>query len=167
MPLVKNGAPAADAFVSIADGEALPDGPVIVSAERLLSEGPALSARNGDLGVAWPNNRDVAELQPFLSRLSLIALTFPKFRDGRAYSQARLLRERFGFKGELRAVGNVLRDQVLFMVRAGFDAFSLEKEADAAAFGKAVATYSVFYQPTGDGRATVRDARRAELAAQG
>ncbi|MFG1298306.1 DUF934 domain-containing protein [Xanthobacter sp. V3C-3] len=161
MPLVKNGAAAADPFVTVADGEPLPDGAVIVTAERLLAEGPALAGRNGELGVLWPNNRDVAELAPYLDRLSLVALVFPKFRDGRAYSQARLLRERFGFRGELRATGNVLRDQVLMMVRAGFDAFALEKQADADAFGKAIATYSVFYQPTGDRRATVRDARTA------
>ena len=107
MPLVKNGALAADLFVAVADGEPLPDGPVIVSAARLLADGPALIIRNGEIGVAWPNDKDVAELQPFLSRLSLITLAFPKFRDGRAYSQARLLRERYGYKGELRAVGNV------------------------------------------------------------
>ncbi|MFG1276076.1 DUF934 domain-containing protein [Xanthobacter autotrophicus] len=167
MPLVKNGALAADLFVAVADGEPLPDGPVIVSAARLLADGPALIIRNGEIGVAWPNDKDVAELQPFLSRLSLITLAFPKFRDGRAYSQARLLRERYGYKGELRAVGNVLRDQVLMMVRAGFDAFSLEKAADVEAFGKAVATYSVFYQPTGDHRPTVRDARTAPAATGG
>ena len=165
MPLVKNGAPAADLFTAVADGEPLPDGPVIVSAARLLADEPVLTTRNGEIGVAWPNDRDVAELQPFLSRLSLITLAFPKFRDGRAYSQARLLRERYGYKGELRAVGNVLRDQVLMMVRSGFDAFALEKEADAEAFGKALATYSVFYQPTGDRRSTVRDARTAPAAA--
>lgn len=161
MPLVKNGASVADAFIAVADDEPLPDGAVLVSAARLLAEGAALAARNGEVGVIWPNNRDVAELAPYLDRLSLVALVFPKFRDGRAYSQARLLRERFGFRGELRATGNVLRDQVLMMVRAGFDAFALEKQADADAFGKAIATYSVFYQPTGDRRATVRDARTA------
>lgn len=164
MPLFKNGAPAADAFIAVADDTPIPDGPVLVSAERLLAEGEALSARNGEIGVLWPNARDLAELVPFLPRLSLVALTFPKFRDGRAYSQARLLRERYGFKGELRAVGNVLRDQVLLMLRAGFDAFAFEKAADAAAFGEAAASYSVFYQPTGDGRATVRDARRVQAA---
>lgn len=164
MPLVKNGAIAADPFTAIADDADLTDGPVLVCADRLLSGGAELLGRNGEIGVAWPNDRDVALLQPFLPRLSLVTLTFPKFRDGRAYSQARLLRERFGYKGELRAVGNVLRDQTLLMVRAGFDAFGFEKAADAEAFSKALATYSVFYQPTGDGRATARDLRRAGTA---
>lgn len=167
MPLVKAGAIAEDAFVAVADDAALPDGAVIVSAERLLKDADALAARNGEIGVAWPNARDVAELKPFLSRLSLVALNFPKFRDGRAFSQARLLRERYGFKGELRATGNVLRDQALMMARSGFDAFAFEKEADAAAFGEALSTYSVFYQPTGDGRTTARDARRALADAEG
>ncbi|GLI25378.1 uncharacterized protein (DUF934 family) [Xanthobacter flavus] len=161
MPLVKNGAPAEDIFTAVADDAALPDGPVLVSAERFLKEADTLVARNDEIGVLWPNARDVAELKPYLSRLSVVALTFPKFRDGRAYSQARLLRERYGFKGELRAVGNVLRDQALMMARAGFDAFAFEKAADADAFNKALATYSHFYQPTGDGRATARDVRVA------
>ncbi|MEP9352143.1 DUF934 domain-containing protein [Xanthobacter sp. KR7-65] len=167
MPLVKNGAPAEDPFVAVADDAPLPDGPALISAARLLAEDAALAGRNGPLGVVWPNSRDVAELAPFLPRLDLVALEFPKFRDGRAYSQARLLRERHGFKGELRAVGNVLRDQVLLMLRAGFDAFAFDKDADAAAFGAAASTYSVFYQPTGDGRTTARDARRALAKAGG
>ena len=86
---------------------------------------------------------------------------FTNFRDGRAYSQARLLRERYHFRGELRATGQVLRDQLLFLQRGGFDAFEVTKEADAAAFAEAVHRYSVFYQPTGDGRARTLTARRA------
>src|SRR5262249_17292732 len=96
-----------------------------------------------------------------ISTGSLVALVFPNFRDGRAYSQARLLRERHQFRGELRATGQVLRDQLLFMQRAGFDAFEVTKDADAAAFAAAVQRYSVFQQPTGDGRASTLTARRA------
>lgn len=161
MPLVKSGAVTADPFVFVADGEALPEGAVIVSAARLLSGDPALAAHRGPLGVAWPNDKDVGLLAPHLPRLALVALAFPKFRDGRAFSQARLLRERHGFQGEVRATGNVLQDQVLFMTRSGFDAVALEKDEDAAAFKAALGRYSVFYQPTGDGRATVRDLRSA------
>ena len=69
-------------------------------------------------------------------------------------SQARLLKERYNYRGELRATGQVLRDQFLFMLRAGFDAFDVKKESDAQAFADTVARYSVFYQPTGDGRIT-------------
>jgi uncharacterized protein (DUF934 family) len=108
----------------------------------------------GRTGVIWPNNRDLDDLVPYLDRLALVALVFPTFRDGRAYSQARLLRERYGYHGEMRATGQVLRDQFLFMTRAGFDAFEVKKPADAEAFAGTVQRYSVFYQPTGDGRLT-------------
>lgn len=164
MPLVKNGAVAADTFAPVADDEALPEGPILVSADRFLKDADTLVTRNAPLGVSWPNSKDVSDLQPYLGRLDLVALTFPKFRDGRAFSQARLLRERFGFKGEVRAIGNVLQDQLLLMVRSGFDAFALEKAADAEAFDAALGRYSIFYQPTGDGRRTVREARAAASA---
>ncbi len=111
---------------------------------------PSCCRRVGPIGVLWPNDRNVAELAPYLDRLALVALVFPNFKDGRAYSQARLLRERHGFRGELRATGQVLRDQFLFLFRAGFDAFEVTKPADAGAFAEAVARYSVFYQPATD-----------------
>src|SRR6202040_2185909 len=82
-----------------------------------------------------------------------VALQFPKFRDGRAYSQARLLRETYGFRGTLRATGDVLRDQFHFLVRAGFDSFDVKKAADARVFAEVLARYSVVYQPSADGRA--------------
>jgi len=91
-------------------------------------------------------------------------LVFPIFRDGRAYSQARLLRERHAFKGELRATGQVLRDQFLFMLRAGFDAFEVKKEKDAQVFAEVAHRFSVFYQPTGDGRVTAFHRRLMHLA---
>jgi uncharacterized protein (DUF934 family) len=155
MPLVKNGKIAADIFVHVADDAELPEGgAVLVSAARFLEDPKALLARMGELGVIWPNNRDLDDLLPYLDRLAAVALVFPSFRDGRAYSQARLLRERHGYAGELRATGQVLRDQFLFMLRAGFDALEVKKESDAEAFALTAKRYSVFYQPTGDGRIT-------------
>jgi uncharacterized protein (DUF934 family) len=163
MPLVKNGTIATDIFVHVPDGAELPDdGAVMVSAARFLKDPEALLRRAGKLGVIWPNNRDVDDLVPFLDRLAAVALVFPSFRDGRAYSQARLLRERHGYDGELRASGQVLRDQFVFMLRAGFDAFEVKKDSDAEAFGVSAKRYSVFYQPTGDGRITALH-RRMQL----
>ena len=153
MPLVKNGRIATDLYLHVADGAELPgDGAVLVSAARFLEDPEALLKRAGKTGVIWPNNRDVDDLVPYLDRLAAIALVFPSFRDGRAYTQARLLRERHGYDGELRASGQVLRDQFVFMLRAGFDAFEVRKQSDAEAFDEAIRRYSVFYQPTGDGR---------------
>ncbi len=155
MPLVKNGKIATDIFVHVTDGAELPgDGAVLVSAARFLEDPDTLLKRAGKLGVIWPNNRDVDDLVPYLDRLAVVGLMFPTFRDGRAYSQARLLRERYGYDGELRATGQVLRDQFMFMLRAGFDALEAKKQSDVEAFALTSKRYSVFYQPTGDGRLT-------------
>jgi uncharacterized protein (DUF934 family) len=163
MPLVKNGKITPDVFVHVADGAELPgDGAVLISATRFLEDPETLSRRAVKTGVIWPNNRDLDDLVPYLDRLAAVALVFPSFRDGRAYSQARLLRERYGYEGELRATGQVLRDQFVFMLRAGFDTFEVKKQSDAEAFASTVKRYSVFYQPTGDGRVTALN-RRMQL----
>jgi uncharacterized protein (DUF934 family) len=163
MPLVKNAKLTTDDFVHVADDGELPgNGAVLISAARFLQDPEAVLRHAGKTAVIWPNNRDVDDLVPFLDRLAAVALVFPTFRDGRAYSQARLLRERFGFGGELRAIGQVLRDQFVFMLRAGFDAFEVKKQADAEAFAATAKRYSVFYQPTGDGRITALH-RRMQL----
>ena len=160
MPLVKGGKITDDAFVRLADDAELPEsGDVLVSAARFLENPGALFGRAGKVGVIWPNSRDVDDLVPYLDRLAAIALVFPTFRDGRAYSQARLLRETYEFRGELRATGDVLRDQFMFLLRAGFDAFEVKKDADAAVFASEIARHSVFYQPTGDGRVAASRAR--------
>ncbi|WP_027553917.1 DUF934 domain-containing protein [Bradyrhizobium sp. Cp5.3] len=163
MPLVNGGKIVDDSFVKLAVDTPLPEGgDILVPAERFLGDAEAFLARAGKVGVIWPNNRDIDELVPFLGRLAAVALVFPTFRDGRAYSQARLLRERFNYRGEVRATGQVLRDQFVFMLRAGFDAFDVKKQADAEAFMQTAKRYSVFYQPTGDGRITALH-RRMQL----
>ena len=163
MPLVNGGKIADDSFVKLVVDTPLPEGgDILVPAERFLSDADALLKRGGKVGVIWPNNRDIAELVPYLGKIAVVALVFPSFRDGRAYSQARLLRERYNYRGDLRATGQVLRDQFVFMSRAGFDAFEVKKDADADAFAETVKRYSVFYQPTGDGRVTALN-RRMQL----
>jgi uncharacterized protein (DUF934 family) len=151
MRLVRAGRIVADQYVRVLDDAPIPDGvPVIVPAARFLADAEEILGREAPTGVLWPNNRRIVELAPHLDRLALVALEFPSFKDGRAYSQARVLREQYGFHGEMRATGNVLRDQFLFLLRAGFDAFEVVKDADAAVFAESVARYSVFYQPAGD-----------------
>jgi uncharacterized protein (DUF934 family) len=153
MPLVKAGQIVSDPYLRILDDAPIPDdAAVIVPAARLLADAAELTKRSAPLGVLWPNDRKLAELEPYLDQLALIALTFPTFKDGRAYSQARILRERYQFRGELRATGQVLRDQFLFLLRAGFDSFEVMKDADARAFKDAIHRYSVFYQPAADGQ---------------
>jgi uncharacterized protein (DUF934 family) len=162
MRLVRGGRIVADHYVRVLDDAPIPDGvPVIVPAARFLADAEEILRREAPTGVLWPNNRRIAELVPHLDRLALVALEFPSFKDGRAYSQARVLREQYGFHGEMRATGNVLRDQFLFLFRAGFDAFEVVKDADASVFAEAVARYSVFYQPAGDRRIPALRARLA------
>ena len=127
MPLVKAGQIVEDQYVRVEDDAPLPDGvPVLLTAARFLADARDLVERDAPVGVIWPNDRRVTELAPWIDRLALIALVFPKFKDGRAYSQARLLRERYAFRGELRATGEVLRDQFQFLLRSGFDAFEVK-----------------------------------------
>jgi uncharacterized protein (DUF934 family) len=153
MPLVEGGRIVDDRYVRVADDAPVPERvPVIVSAKRFLAKADTLIRRDGSLGVAWPNDKRVAELKPWLGHLTLIALHFPKFRDGRAYSQARLLRETYGFAGTLRATGDVLRDQFHFLARAGFDSFEVKKPTDAKVFAEVLQRFSVYYQPGADGR---------------
>jgi uncharacterized protein (DUF934 family) len=167
MPLVKNGKVVGDPFLRVLDDAPVSDdAAVIVSAARLLADGGEVLRRTGPTGVLWPNGRKVSELRPFLDRLAVVALVFPTFRDGRAYSQARILREKYHFRGELRATGQVLRDQFLFLQRAGFDAFDVVKTADAAAFVEAVHRFSAFYQPAADGQSTVFRRRLQALGTQ-
>lgn len=152
MRLIKNGEIAEDLYRRLPDDASLPDeGAVLVSADRLLADTDLMIRHKGVLGVLWPNDRSLSELAPHLDRLALIVLGFPSFRDGRAYSQARILRERYRFPGELRATGQILRDQFLFLLRSGFDAFEVTKETDVAAFADSVRRFSVFYQPGADG----------------
>ncbi|MBS7537869.1 DUF934 domain-containing protein [Ancylobacter lacus] len=168
MPLIENGRIVEDRFRRLADDEAVPaEGAVLLPAERFLKEAEALKGRAAPVGVLWPNNRRIEEIAPHLPALALVALHFPIFRDGRAYSQARLLRERLGWRGPLRATGNVLRDQFVFMLRAGFDQLEPSKATDAAAFAEEVGSHSVFYQPTGDGRPSILRARLGRVAPAG
>jgi uncharacterized protein (DUF934 family) len=107
------------------------------------------------------SGRTTAASRSYLDWVALVALVFPTFKDGRAHSQARLLRERYEFRGELRATGQLLRDQLLFLHRAGFDAFEVTKDKDAAVVVEILQRYSVFYQPTGDGRPSTLKVRLA------
>jgi uncharacterized protein (DUF934 family) len=147
MPLVKDGALVTDTWTRIADDEALPgDGAVAVSFQRWQAERETLLGRNAPVGVYLSNIEPVEALVPDLARIAVVILDFPKYTDGRAYSQARLLRERHGYRGELRATGNVLRDQLLLMRRCGFDAYEVDARG-AAGFAASMGAVTHAYQP--------------------
>jgi len=171
MPLIKNGQVVPEDWGYVSDEAPLPStGAVFVSLARWQAERDTLRGRNQPIGVLLPNDADPKAIADDLPHLAAIALVFPKYTDGRAYSQARLLRERYGFAGQLRATGNVLRDQLLFMQRSGFDAYEIAQKAgapDAAeVFRAALAEMTLFHQPTNDGRATILQQRLARRRAQ-
>ncbi len=153
MPLIKGGRFVDDPWRALADDEPVPDGNhFIVTHARWLKERETLSALPVALGLRLPNTVHPTSLGADLDRFDLIVLTFPRFTDGRAYSQARLLRGRLGYGGELRATGNVLRDQLLFMRRCGIDAFEVGERALAENWPAALGEFDLFYQPAEDGR---------------
>jgi len=153
MPLIKDDRLVEDPWVPAEDEGPLPLEPrVIVGLARWQAGREELLARNAPLGIRLTSDQAPAVIAEDLGHFDLVALEFPKFTDGRAYSYARLLRERYGFTGELRAVGNVLRDQLVFMQRCGFDAFEVVDEAALDGWRKAVREISVRYQPAADRR---------------
>ena len=142
-----------DNRIPVEDGAPVPaEGAILVSAARWLEEKDALQLRREGVGVRLAPDGDVESLGEHCAGPDLIVLQFPRFQDGRAYSQARLLRERYGFCGELRAEGNVLRDQLAFMERCGFDSFEVDERVSLADFNAALEEMSVWYQPAGDAR---------------
>lgn len=155
--IIKNGRVIEDArlVVSLAEGEvaadiAVPAGRVLVPLAVWQARREALlaRARSGEVGVWLAAGEDAAALADHLQDLQVIGLHFPKFTDGRSYSAATLLRKRYGYQGELRAIGEVLRDQFNYMTRCGFDA--LQPRADRytdAQLEAAIASIDDFTQP--------------------
>lgn len=124
MPLWKNGGFVEDSWQIVADDAAVPDGaPAIVSLKRWRDERAALATRNAPLGLLIAPGSKWDDVVGDLSRFPVIAVTIPKYADGRAFSIARLLRERDQFAGEIRAIGDYIIDQVPLMRRVGIDAF--------------------------------------------
>src|SRR5260370_39606393 len=146
MPLIKTGRVIADRYVNVLDDSPLPESvPVLVPAARFLADAAEILQRDTPVGVIWPNSRKVAELAPYLERLAAVALVFPNFKDGRAYSQARLFREPHGYHGQLRATGHILLDQFPFLVPAGFHVLDVAQASDPGAFAVAIKRYTAFY----------------------
>lgn len=150
-----------DRYARIADDEPIPSsGAILVSLDRFLGEKDELSKRSDDLGIWLRSEQSPLDIETDLSGIKLVALDFPVFSDGRAYSSARILRERMGFEGELRAIGDVLCEQLTFMIRSGFDTFEMASASAIDEFAAVVREVRVVYQPTGDGQATAIELRR-------
>ncbi len=149
MALFKNGSFIDDPWRAIADGEGVPAaGHVIFSLDWWNDERQAFEGSNVPLGLRIEAGARIEDFARDIHRFSVIALAFPKFTDGRAFSTAVLLRGRYGYKGELRAVGEVLTDQIQLMRRCGFDAFEInDPVTEAEVRGGFTGGMSHFYQP--------------------
>jgi len=139
-----------DSWAAVSDRSELealePRMPVIVPLAFWRANEDLLNAREGALGLLLRPDDDVFELREKTARFALISIQFPTFTDGRGFSAARLLRERLGFRGELRAVGDILPDQVFYLLRCGFDAFAPHDEAHIENMLRAYTTFREAYQ---------------------
>jgi len=155
MRIIRDRRVVEDDWIVISGGaDQLPaEGKLIVPLKRWLAQRDTLIARAQGaelLGVWLDSHEDPAALVDDLHRLSLIAVNFPRFTDGRGYSAAFLLRQRHGFKGELRAIGDVLRDQLFYLQRVGFNAFAVRAGKDIEDALKALDDFSESYQASSD-----------------
>lgn len=167
MPLIKDGKIADDPWVRVAADAPLPDAEALLVPYGIWKEHRQdLLAHNGRLGILLGADHPPRLIADDLARLDLVALEFPVFKDGRAYSYARLLRERFGYTKELRAVGNVLRDQFAFMHRCGFDAYEVADAGLADTWSRALDEISHVYQPASDRRRPIAALRQMRPAAR-
>jgi uncharacterized protein (DUF934 family) len=123
---------------------------LIVPLRLWVEHSRALLVRDGGLGVWLDSDEEAEQIGEDANQFQVIALNFPAFTDGRSFSNARLLRDRYGFKGELRAIGDVLRDQLFYMSRCGFDAFAIRPDKDPYDALQGLRDFSVTYQAATD-----------------
>lgn len=151
MRVIKDNAVVEDGWQLLGSEDALPAGDVIVPLARWHAQHDELKSREGRVGVSINGEAALEELADDLGQIPLIALEFPVFGDGRCFSHARVLRERYGYRGELRAVGDVLRDLLFYMKRCGIDSFAVRSDKDIEDALKAFGEFSVRYQSAADG----------------
>lgn len=152
MLIIKDSEIIKDHWTHIADDPIPEDGCVTVSLSRWKAERDVLAARDGELGLRITSEDNLEEIVDDLAHFQLIALEFPVFTDGRCFSYARLLRDRYGYSGELRAVGNYIRDQVYFLSRVGVNAFEFAEPQDLQGALNSLRDFSVNYQACADER---------------
>ncbi|MBC6428296.1 MAG: DUF934 domain-containing protein [Cellvibrionales bacterium] len=150
--LIKDGAVIDNRWTRpvLAAQDPLPAGPVLVSLEYWNANAAQITARADSVGLLLQPDEDPAAIRGGLTDIPLIAIHFPAFTDGRGFSLARLLRERFHYHGELRAVGAPIRDQLSYLVRVGFNAFELAEHYDPQAALASLADFSDSYQAAAD-----------------
>lgn len=158
MALIREGRLSEDRFTDVSGEDTITaEGPVIVSLAQWQARRESLVGR--ELGIRLASDQPPELIADDLEHFLVVALEFPVFRDGRAYSYARILRDTYGYDRELRAVGEVLLEQLHFMLRVGFDAFEMQGEDPEAAYKIAAEEFTAWYQPGADSRATAMQLR--------
>jgi uncharacterized protein (DUF934 family) len=150
--IIKDGKIVGNDWTHAGDGDTLPEGNATVTLQRWQAEKDALAARNAPLGIRLGTADAPEAIAGDLARFSLIVLEFPKFTDGRVFSQARLLRERYGYTGELRVRGDFLRDQLFYLSRVGVNAFEFPDETNLEDVLPSFSDFTVRYQAATDVR---------------
>ena len=152
--IIKNGALVPESWQLLPKDTTLDGFPnssdIIVPMALWLEHAHTLKARDGGLGIWLESDEEIEVVLEDLANFQVIALNFPSFTDGRHYSTARLLRDRYAYKGEVRAIGDVLRDQLFYLQRCGFDAFALRSDRDPVAALEGLKDFSVTYQGAAD-----------------
>ena len=151
MSLIKDGDIAENICRFVGDDEAIQGaGPVVISLDRWKQADNGLAGYNDKLGIRLASDQSPDLISADLDRFDLIELDFPALGDGRALSYARLLRERYNYEGEIRAVGDIIKDHLFFMQRCGINSFELPDARDAEDALKALKSFGVAYQPAAD-----------------
>ena len=132
------------------DSESLPSGDILLSYSQWQTFSDQLDSHDGSVGVIIEGNAHIEDIIEPLLKLPLIAINFPKFADGRAFSSARLIRERYEYTGEIRAVGGFIRDQLYYLSRCGFNAFKFDDSVDLTESAKSLQDFSEAYQVSVD-----------------
>ena len=155
--IIKNGQIVDDAWLVLKLSEeqapesvALPDTPTLLPLAVWLAHKDEILARKQPVGIWLESNEGPESIANDLKHFTIIGVNFPKFADGRGYSTARLLRERFAYSGEIRALGDVLRDQLFLLKRCGFDAFAVRQDKDIEAALAGLTAFSESYQTAVD-----------------
>ncbi|PKM22007.1 MAG: oxidoreductase [Gammaproteobacteria bacterium HGW-Gammaproteobacteria-14] len=149
--LIKDGALAENDWTRVGAEDSIPaSGNIIVSLAAWQEQKVSLRNHDGQVAVCLEPGEEPEQIADDLADLPMIAIHFPAFADGRGYSYARELRTRYNYKGEIRAIGDVLQDQLFYLWRCGFNAFDIRADRDATAALKGLTDFTVTYQ--GDAR---------------
>ena len=160
MVTISAGEAIANPWIHLDDDAELSSGSITLSLQRLTGDTAVQYDSTVRLGVRLPPGTELSSVKPFIPRLSLIAVEFPDFRDGRGFSLARSLREHCRYDGEIRALGHLLPDQYVFLLRCGVDTVEVPSCNDLAPWRQALSQFSFAYQPAADAGTPLSPLRR-------